>query len=299
MLATYSALYGLPAGASAAALYPFGEDIRQAALERGYDTNEGAMDLLINGIMSNAVELATGKETNAGDRYGPTGLSFIKDAITGEKTFLELAFGPSGQATADILGGIVDTVAPAVSAIAAGDPNGGNESYPLMGEDVIQRLRTISSVNNAVKLYTAANYQKFISKNENFQVDADAMDGILSAFFGFDPRSITDAYVKLESIKEVKDFKQKKMQDVTKNIRRAAEHYQSPEDWARYMKAAKLDSIEGGLTPIEYQRAMKDAIRGLSTSFVEGMNEAFIRNSPPELQWKRRVDNINRNKVDK
>lgn len=292
VVSMYSLMYGLPAGASATLLYPFGEDIKQAAMERGIDTNDGVMDLLINGIMSNAVEMATGKETNIGERYGPLGLSFIKDAFTGDKNLVQLAFGPSGQATADLVGGMFDTAVPVIAALAAGDKNLGNESYPLMFEDVVQRLSTVSSVNNAVKLYRVANYQKFFSKNENFQVDADIWDGILSAVFGADPRAISDAYAKLESIKEVKDYKMQKMKDVTKNMKRAAEHFKQPEEWARYMKAAGLDAIEGGLTPMDYQRAMRDALNGMDTSFVEGINEAFIRSRPPEMQWKMRTEQI-------
>lgn len=285
-------------GVSSILLAAWGEDIRQAALERGININEGAMDVLVNGIMANAVEATTGKETNIGERYGPGGLSFIKDAVSGEKSLMELAFGPAGTVSSDIVGAIFDTTAPVLGALRAGDPNVGNESYPLMQEDILQRLRTISSVNNATKLYIAANYQKFISKNETFQMDADAMDGVLAGIFGVDPRAIGEAYVKLESVKEIKAHKQKKMQDVSKNLKRAADNYKNPEEWNRYMKAAKLDAIEGGLTPQEYMRAQKDAVRGMNTSFVESINESFIRSAPADLQWKRRQE-LNEQKIDK
>ena len=288
---TYAALYGLPVSIGAwAPLWPWGEDIRQAALERGIDINEGAMDVLMNGLMANALEMVTGKETNVGERYGPGGLSFIKDAVTGDKSLMELAFGPAGSVTADLVGGVFDTVAPVLGALRAGDPSLGNESYPLLQEDILQRLRTISSVNNATKFYVAVNYQKFISKNETFQMDADAMDGVLAGLFGIDPRAIGEAYVKLESIKEIKEFKQKKMQDVSKNMKRAAENYKNTDEWNRYMKAVRMDAIEGGLTPQEYMRAQKDAVRGMGTSFIEGINESFIRSAPANLQWKRRQE---------
>jgi hypothetical protein len=168
-----------------------------------------------------------------------------------------------------------------------------------MSEDILQRLRTVSSVNNAVKFYVAANHQKFISKNETFQVDADAMDGVLSGLFGIDPRELGEAYIKLESIKEVKVYKQEKMQSVTKNLKRAAANYKNPEEWNRYMKAAKLDAIDGGLTPLDYSRAVKDAVRGMNTSFVEGINESFIRSAPADLQWKRMQEQIKQDQAKK
>ncbi len=77
------------------------------------------------------------------------------------------------------------------------------------------------------------------------------------------------------------------MRDAAKNLRRAAEHANVPEDFNRYARAAKLDMIGGGLTPMDIKRVYRDAFRDLNESFVEGINQQWIRQAPPELQWKR------------
>lgn len=287
-LATYSALYGLPVGLGAAVpLWPWAEDVKQYAMEKGVNTNEGAMDLLVNGIMANAVEFATGKETNVSERYGPGGLSIIKDAVTGDKGFLEILFGPSGQVSSQVLKGAIESVAPLPMALVAADPSTGNESYPLLVEDFVARLREVSTVNNAAKFYYAANFSKFISKNGVYTTDADTMDGFMAAIFGIDPRKVSEAYIKLDAIKDLKEEKQKAMRSAAKNLRRAAEHANVPEDFNRYAKAAKLDMIGGGLTPMDVKRVYRDAFRDLNESFVEGINQQWVRQAPPELQWKR------------
>jgi hypothetical protein len=288
-LTTYSALYGLPIGMSAAVpLWPWGADIKQAAMDRGIDINNGAMDLLMNGIMGNAVELATGKETNISERYGPNSLSLFKDAISGNKTAWELMSGPSGQVTGETLKGIFSLSAPLVSAVMAGDPSS-NDSYPLLADDFVQRMRVISTVNNAVKFYVAANHNKFMSKNEVFQTDADVYDGVMTGILGVDPRSISDLQLQRESMKDVKAFKLQKSFDVEKNIKRAMENYEDPEAFNRYMRAAKMDSIDGGFTPQEYQSSMKRAFDGIRTSQVEKVNKLWINKTPAGLQWKNKA----------
>lgn len=285
-LVMYSGLYGLPVGATAAFPFvDFGGDIKKAAMERGIDTNDGAIDWLVNGIMANVLELATGKETNIGERYGPSQLTFIKDLFSGEKAPIELLGGPGGQVSADILGGLWDSTVPLLGWLVTSDPSRGNDTFPLMMEDFIADARNISSLSNAYKFYAAANVGKYISKNEIYQADATAFDGFLSAVFGLDPRAISESYLTLESVKAAKDAKYESINELTKLFKRAISN---KDDAGRYMKLAQVLAVRSGLTARDWQRAIRDALKGLDTSFVEGMNEQWIRSAPVADQWKRR-----------
>src|SRR5690606_8579321 len=93
--ATYSIVYGIPVAMGApTALWPMHETIKEWALQNGYEP-EGPLRFLDEGLMSVIVESLAGEQYNVSERYGPGGLPFIEDIISGDTTILEALGGVS------------------------------------------------------------------------------------------------------------------------------------------------------------------------------------------------------------
>ncbi len=278
VLATYSALYGVPTGiAAGTALWPWGVDIKQAALERGIDINNGVMDTLLNGIMATGFEAVTGREYNFSERYGPNGLTFFKEALKGDKKgLIDLMLGPSGQIGSDILTSF-DPVAKDLLSIFHED----NYAFPVVGEDLASAFRNVSTINNTFQMYYAMNAGKFMSKNEMFTSKADTFDGIMKGIFGLDPRSVSDAYIKIESMTEFKAAQDAAKKEVIKNYRRAMENYSDHEAFKTYMTAARSWIIMGGFRPDQMEDIVKEAHRN-STSLVDNIENQWPKRGPAQ-----------------
>lgn len=279
----YSTLYGLPAAATATMpLVDWGTDIKEAALNRGIDLNSGALDGIMHGILSTGIEGVTGKQTTFGDRVGPYPLNFVSDAVSGKKTAWELATGPSGQFTADLFKAASRLASPTISAIADAG-KGTNESYPLNAEDFISAFRNITTVDSAMKFYTAANFHKYMNKNGVNLADADSTDGALGAFMGAEPRSISDANIKQEMLSSIKTQKLGAQKEVVLNIQRALDNAQDPDAWMRYMKIAKLAAIGGGMNEQDYIAAGKQAVSDKYISKVDANDKLWLKKGPNGL----------------
>jgi hypothetical protein len=276
-LATYSALYGVPTGiAAGTAFWPWGQDIKQAAMERGIDTNDGVMDVLMNGIIATSFEAVTGREYNISERWGPNGLSVFKEAYQGKKGLLGTLFGPAGQITPEILGG-ADPAARMILGIFTGD----NDQVAIAAEDFGAALRNVSTVNNAYQMFYAMNAGKFMSKNEMFTGKADAFDGMMRGIFGFSPRAESDAYIKIESMSEHREAQKAAEKEFVKLYRKALQSHADPAAFKMYMTEAKSWLVMGGFRPDQYEDLVRAAIRG-DTSLIDNIERSFLKNGPVE-----------------
>ncbi len=279
VLATYSTLYGIPTGiATGLAFRPFGQDIKQAAMERGIDTNNGVIDTLLNGIMATSFEAITGREYNMSERYGPNGLTFLKEALNGKKGLFDVLIGPSGQISTDIMKGL-DPVARSLLAIFSGD----NTAYDLKVQDFVDTVttatRNVSTINNTMQMFYAMNVGKFMSKNDLFTAKADAMDGVMKGFFGLDPRSVSDAYIKIESMREFKDAQDEAKKEFVKEYQKSMQNFADPQAFKFYQSKAQTWLVMGGFRPDQMDDLIRAAM-GNDTSLVEKIERQYIKYAP-------------------
>jgi hypothetical protein len=197
MFGTYAALYGVPSTVGAAVgLWPFYDDVREAAMKRGIDLSPAYMKALTEGIPSTMFSVVTGKDYNFSQRYAPGGTTMFRDLIRGDKSAMETLGGPS----ASIIGDIIGTSFP----IARGFGQliqGKSEQFPTRHEDWLSLVNNSSTASLATRVYTAIAYGKYVTKN-NVQVgDMDNMDAVMS-ILGVTPQQITDTYIMAKAGKE-------------------------------------------------------------------------------------------------
>ena len=276
-LAVYSALYGLPVavGAPLGFAWPWHEDIKQAAFEAGVDTNDGAIDVLFNGAVNQILEGITGNEYNFGERYGPTGLSIFKEAFTGEKTAAEILLGASGSIGGDVFKTVNGALWSAID-VFTGEQS---ETLPILQSDLIDAARNISSINNTYNTIQALTFNKFITKNGMYLGDADPMDAFAAAI-GLSPREISDGWIKLESMKELKTFQEDAKKEAIKWYRKGFQA-ESKEDQIAFFKKAKAILILSGMQPHQLSEAFREAAPQV-LPFVDQVNRDWYRNAPAD-----------------
>lgn len=200
MFLTYSTLYGIPA-ASGLVGYPFGDSLREAAIDRGYVVGENWIkSAVMEGLPAYAGFLATGNAYNFGSRFGSQGLTFVQDAMKSDNTIWKL-IGGAGLST---VGSTASTVWGNFGKVAATYMTADNKKLAELGaehtfkvNDFVDMFKEISSVNQAVKAYFAINTGRWISKNEQYIGDVTPLNGIFMSIFGVSPQAQDDTYHKI------------------------------------------------------------------------------------------------------
>jgi hypothetical protein len=256
--AVYSAMYGVPAAVGATAgLWPWYEDIRQAALERDIDVNSPGIKAFMEGIPSLVWSVVTGDDRNWSQQFGPRGLSFFKDLFVKDKT--DVLFG----ASANIIGDMIKSVDPIARAmVSVFKPE--SERFEFIAEDFVNALSNVSTINNVGRGIFALNTHRFLSKNEVYLGDATTMDGIMKALTGTDPMIISDAFIKSFSLQQQRKMQAEVEKEIIKNFRRGLRYgFDGDESgMQRAMRNARLLMIGGNFRPDQQVRIFREALKG-------------------------------------
>lgn len=191
----YSLLYGIPGTAGIFTLYPVGHSIRQYLLENGMDTDANVVTkTLTDGLISMAIENMTGTKFNVGERIGPgSGIDALRDLVRGDKTFFEIATGPSGGVSYDLLMNSM----PLLKKMATFDMASITEG------DVYDAFKGVSSVSNATKLIYAHRTHKHLSTNGTNLGPMNDMEAWIMFTTGLSPQRESDMYLMQDSIKDL------------------------------------------------------------------------------------------------
>jgi hypothetical protein len=274
---TYSAMYGVPTATGAVAgIWPWYEDIRQAAIERDIDVNSPGMKAVMEGIPSLVWSTLTHNDQNWSQRYGPNGLSFFKDILVKGKT--EQVFG----ASANIIGDMLKSADPiARGIVSVFKPDG--EPFEFIAEDFINAASNVSTLNNVGKMIFALNTHKFMSKNETYLGPATTMDAILTGITGTMPLEMSDAFLKSHSLQEQQKMQAEVEKGAIKYFRRGIKAgYDGDETaMAANMRNARLLMIGGGFKHDQQIKAMEKAISG-HESFIDKINRDWWQKARAE-----------------
>jgi hypothetical protein len=275
VLTMYSALYGLPVGVGAATLYPVGEDIRQAALARGINLDEGTTGLLMNGMVNAVLKAASGSDFNVGQRVGPGGLEALRQLLHGDKTVWELATGPSGT----ILSDVIKRALPAIHDIATFDTNS------LKQIDFMNSFQEVSSISNVTKLWYALQAHQLLSKNGTPLGPMNTQEAWIMAITGLTPQHIQDAYLMLNEMKDMKAIEADQNKAFLQYFRKALELKEgSPE---RRDMIAKAHTFMVNRDPTDTTNLM---LQAFSNKTVESTaNEQFGKGGPTNTRDARKA----------
>jgi hypothetical protein len=277
LMGTYSLMWGVPIGTVGAAVgvfWPAGEAFQQAALEQGQDVDGNVAYKLFNeGLVDMVLQWASGEDFNVNERFGPGGLSWLRDLLDGN--FFDVATGASGSWIGDLIATSDNFVGSFVSIF---DDKPG---FELNG--FVDAARNISSVNNMVKAWQVWNTGQWLSKNDDLLKDGEAENilNTMMAAMGITPDEIAEAYLMIRSNRQYDQVKRAIEKDAMLDIERGlrAIHDGDQQLGKTLFQRAKARFIGAGYTPLEYTEVFKRAIK-INYEMIETVGQDFVRRDP-------------------
>lgn len=305
LFGTYAALFGIPTAAGIGA-FPFGDSIRKAALENGYNVGENFITSLAGeGGIATAMAYMTGGGDrqkgnwyNVGDRYGNPGFDLIRDVLRGDKSFWKIATGATGSKLADAFA-LAD---PYVASIQAAIRNDGTPFHlgPEQALDVVKQLQT---GNQLLKLTSALKYGQWFSKNEGLLANnISKPNAFFMAFTGLQPVDTSDVN-RLSMISKDREEADKEIEKNFKQEFRRALYYSrngQDEAYKTSMENAFAYLTIGGY-PEEKRERLYASVSDINKTLIESLEfSIFVRNVPPDRReefldtYRRRVQSRNK-----
>lgn len=268
----YSTLYGVPSGAAALTGYTAYEDIRTAALERGWPIDNGFFKALHEGVLSTTIGLVTGTDYNVADRYGPGGLKQVRDILRGDKTFGEIVGGASGS----IIGDIVGAGSPFFKDVYSVFKEGG--SYEPVIQDVVDATRNISSVNNTMKTIMALNTGKYFTKTGRAVGDMTGSQAIVNLLTGLQPQEFTDMNLKRVSMQEQQKLDQEVYKEWSRQMKLG---FEAPNEEAKgaFYRKARAALIAGDVNPAKQSLFMQRFLKDYGDQ-IDRIDSRFVQDAP-------------------
>lgn len=293
MLLWNMALWGVPVGASAATIWDYYDDVRQASLEAGVPLDNPAIQVLHEGIISMIVSQLSGQEYNVAKSYGPAGLNVVKELFT--TPLLELIGGASGSVLADTV-----KIGHAAYDFVLNfmDPK---HDAPT-GQDFVDYTRDISVINNSIRAYYMWNSGTYMTRNETDVLDGpvgdlSGGDAIAMLGFGLTPSKVGDTFQMIKSNKEKKQAEAVATKEAVKYIKRSLQA-QTDNDMALQslnLRKAKAALIAGGVPPQDWSKVLKRAYEGNVPLFEQVLRD-FVKEAPVNEHAAREAEAIKKMK---
>jgi hypothetical protein len=195
-------VYGFPVAAGmTVGVVPVREWLKDVLATEGISYDNTLAEPFMDGFAATMLETMSGMDLNVSEKFGPGGIPSFYDLLKGDADLSELLLGASGG----IIGDTIKDFNPIIAGIWGSIDLNDQTNFPITVQDLIEPLRNISTVNNAVKLQEATSIGKWISQNENVLTDVTMMEGITSSILGLDPERVSDAFNQLEALSVRKD----------------------------------------------------------------------------------------------
>lgn len=256
-------------GSAVGLVLPVEDMFRQTMIDNGFDAkNAGPLaSFLMYGGMGMVSRLFT-EEGYDFSRYSPGGLSWATDLIAGDMSAL-VGAGPG------TLKEVYETTQPFLTAMAY---SMSDQEYPLVAEDFISVLKQAASVSSSIKAYMAVTSGEYLSKSGGVTYRADPGDlsrGIAAAL-GLTPVEITEAYLKINSVKAVQDAKREISNLAASEYERALKAFANGEieQGEAFFNRAKAILETGDLSPKERGDLFKRVL-GSNQTVTEQANDRY------------------------
>jgi hypothetical protein len=199
------------------------------------------------------------------------------------KTTIEAAMGPGGSVFSDIF--LQALPAGTVAAIKAVS---GQEYTPEIN-DMLDALRTISTVNSANRVYAAMMYGKYISRKGIVLSDTTPYAATVSAITGLQPSEFSDAMIMRKETKEFNEYQRTLERDIQKYGSRAYLEYANGNKDAgdAYMKKVNALVELGGFSPSQKTSIVTEMTTGRNKTLVDRVRRDWVMKAPQDKKLER------------
>lgn len=265
-----STLYGVPVGLGAGTMvWPINESVKKYLMENGLE--EEVEDSLFlesvrDGIIATGIEMASGSDFDTAP-FGPAGNPFFKDVLRYDKDWYEIFGGASAGVTLDLMKSS-GNIGAGIYYMTVGSDSDEDNPYALDIYDFADLLKPISSANNLMKAYRAQHLGKWVTANETVVGDVTFGESVASGIIGIELEDVTDTYLRLESVEDIRKIKNDAKREVQKEALRARRSLDSGDIDAHrwHVKKSRGIAILNGLNEREHSKAFQ---RGFEPETLE------------------------------
>lgn len=214
LIATYSALYGVPMSVGLTGL-PLGDTFRKSAINNGYVVGDNWMSTAFNeGIPATALGMYSGHYYDINQRFGAHGFEFLKDIAS---------FAAGDPTTSEALGAGYNLAIPTMHAF-------GHALYGLVGDqnyqstisDWVDIAKQITSVRQGWKFYMAATTGQWLSTHEGLESsDVSKWNAAFMTLTGTQPQKQSDQFLISGMTKDREQYYTYVQQNFQKEVERA------------------------------------------------------------------------------
>lgn len=257
----WAALYGLPvAGTAALPFFPLKDTVREQLLANEIQPDEGLVGLIVNGLASSTLAIATGTHYDIGDRLGPSELPLYKTLVqpkygqTPLDAIAAIGMGASGSIAASILQDTSPVIRDLTNLVS------GKGSSTMMMQDVHDLFSNVSSYNNFQRGLATYNTGLFTTKDDKvISSKHNPWDGVWLALTGVQTTDPANARAMASLLKQEQDMKTQARNDMKEYLRLYFSSMNAGDRTAakRYMEGARGYAIGAGLTEKEILRTVE------------------------------------------
>lgn len=272
-----STLYGMPVGLGATVgVLPVRDMLRDWLAEQNIQYDQTIAEPFIDGFASSLVEFLTGGDFTVSEKYGLGGLTTVYDLMKGDSSLTELLMGASGGIVGDTIG---DTQ-PFWSYLGSVADLDDSTYYPITPGELFDPLRNVTTVNSVVRLWEAANIQKWMSRNGTVLTDITDTEALISSIFGVDPERVSDTYNKADALATWAEHETKQRRAISTDLVRAIQNFKSGNDdiGDLLMDRSRKEAIRLGMDSRSFNRLLQDAIQqeGFDDLITEKWNKKAL-----------------------
>jgi len=218
LISMYSAMYGLPSAIGITG-YPFGDSIRQYAINHGYVIGDNKIaDIFMNGLpawqlamISGGLDYQKGNQYNVGDRYGSQGFTQLRESLRSDKTAWAV-FGGAGASSIVNTFASLDPFLQAAKYMVSDDEEG--NAFKITPMHFVNLFSEVSSAESWKTALYAMNTGKWLSKNERYVEDVTPGDVLFRTISGLKSQDQDDIF----ALRNIKDSEEKLWKDAEQEI---------------------------------------------------------------------------------
>jgi hypothetical protein len=290
ILATYSALFGIPVATGVGA-FPFNDYMRKWAMDNGYNVGENfwttmAMEgipSLIGGLITGHGDVQKGTYTNFSTRMGAPGLDIMREALKGDKPWFDLIGGAAFNKLGGILTAGSDFFRVMLSQIRQDD-----QIIPIKKDIFLNVLKEFSATLTAgERAYVAANTGQWLSKGGAvLDTDVSATAAITMGILGLAPIKSQDAFIKQWSIKDREEAMKKSQKQFEDSYHKAltAMKNQDYEQAKDYFQGAFARLRIAGYPSERISQAIQQANTGSWQSLSDRIDFSYFTKDLPDSE---------------
>lgn len=288
LFGVYATLYGIPGGFGLSGL-PIGPYINSIAQDKGYVTGDKAnsyinsavtegLPALLLAIVTGGGDASQGNWYNIQERYSMQGFDVFKDVLRGDKTFLDIV----GGAAYSTLSSVYAAKDPFLQSLVDGIK--GEGKHPFKIEDALDIFKEISSVSAGVRLYSAIQLGKWLSRKEANLGDVSPANAAFMTIFGLQPQGVNDVVNQTWTKDTEKRAQAKGLEIFIREMRRSFQE----RDNGNYSQADQYESrayhsLRLSNYPQElYPQAMSAAAKDHESMIARSSRDYYLKNVPED-----------------